>query len=247
MSLVNIAAVYQFSQIFPQRQNNLPPEGDFNCFNRWSPEFIGWADHIKQIRPPPSQPGLCLNLNRLWGPDRSSPIVWLTLPILLSHFEIKTKTQPWVLRSPPQRHEIYSQKYDSQSVYFAHCQFGFCQLLWIVGVGAGRWQWMTDPDIILHLSIAQPPVPITALKSIALRAVTWSWQCIVQTGECKQHRGEVNLNNAQSFLVSPISIRAIGNVWDPPLIRGSLKGKYRSGHAIAYVSGIHTESIHTDI
>lgn len=52
-------------------------------------------------------------------------------------------------------------------MYFAHCQFGFCQLLWIVGVGAGRWQWMTDPDIILHLSIAQPPVPITALKSIA--------------------------------------------------------------------------------
>ena len=30
---------------------------------------------------------------------------------------------------------------------------------------------MTDPDIILHLSIAQPPVPITALKSIALRAL----------------------------------------------------------------------------
>ena len=56
-------------------------------------------------------------------------------------------------------------------MYFAHCQFGFCQLLWIVGVGAGRWQWMTDPDIILHLSIAQPPVPITALKSIALRAL----------------------------------------------------------------------------
>ena len=55
-----------------------------------------------------------------------------------------------------------------------------------------------------------------------------------------------NVNNAQSFLVSPISIRAIGNVWDPPLIRGSLKGKYRSGHAIAYVSGIHTESIHTE-
>ena len=54
-----------------------------------------------------------------------------------------------------------------------------------------------------------------------------------------------NVNNVQSFLVSPISIRAIANVWDPPLIQGSLKGKYRSGHAISDVSAIPSENIHT--
>ena len=235
MSLVNIAAVYQFSQIFPQRQNNLPPEGDFNCFNRWSPEFIGWADHIKQIRPPPSQPGLCLNLNRLWGPDRSSPIVWLTLPILLSHFEIKTKTQFSAVSRD----------------LFTKIRV-FCALpIWLLPITLDCWCW-SRAVAVDDGSWHYPPSlhrPATSANHCTEkhRTVTWSWQCIVQTGECKQHRGEVKLNNAQSFLVSPISIRAIGNVWDPPLIRGSLKGKYRSGHAIAYVSGIHTESIHTDI
>ena len=55
-----------------------------------------------------------------------------------------------------------------------------------------------------------------------------------------------NVNNVQSFLVSPISIRAIANVWDPPLIQASLKGKYRSGHAISDVSAIPSENIQTE-
>ena len=55
-----------------------------------------------------------------------------------------------------------------------------------------------------------------------------------------------NVPNVQSFLVSPISIRAIANVWDPPLIQASLKGKYRSGHAISDVSAIPSENIQTE-
>ena len=84
MSLVWAQAGCQFSQISPLRQNNLAPEGDFNCFNRWSPEFIGWADHIKQIRPP-----LPKFKSTLGTADKSSPIVWLTHPIVLSHFQIE--------------------------------------------------------------------------------------------------------------------------------------------------------------
>ena len=57
-----------------------------------------------------------------------------------------------------------------------------------------------------------------------------------------------NVNNVKSQWAEFCGINnlhqgAIGNVWEPPpLIQGSLKGKYRSGHAISDVS---SENIHT--
>ena len=70
-------------------------------------------------------------------------------------------------------------------------------------------------------------------------------QCILQHSIATLPNVQ-SVNNVQSFLVSPISIRAIANVWDPPLIQASLKGKYRSGHAISDVSAIPSENIQTE-
>ena len=59
-----------------------------------------------------------------------------------------------------------------------------------------------------------------------------------------------NVNNVKSQWAEFCGINnlhqgAIGNVWEPLLIQGSLKGKYRSGHAISDVSAISSENIHT--
>ena len=120
---------------------------------------------------------------------------------------------------------------------------------------------MTDPDIICHLSIAKHWLATSSSLDancslschrfhVNLCTSLWlcelMWACASTCALlCEPVRFCVSLCTSLCFWVFWYHrswSRAIANVWEPSAIQGSLKGKYRSRHAICAISSVSLRS-----